>query len=724
MNNLIFTFFLSLFVLSSVTGQNLSASDKQSAVSRKGIESPDYIFNMAFFHFNNLEYDKSIELFEKYLEIAGENEVALMQLGKIYLNLKQVDKAKTYFERALKVNSKNIDILGYLSDIAISEDKMDTSVKYLEAITELDPVNERALFTLAQIFEQKKDSRKMMIYYKKLSLATLKNSSNTRLLTRAYNKIARYYSENQDYAKAMEYYEKITELNGQDSNALFIYGELLKLNGKFSKSADVMMNLLKYNPENESILESLVESLYILGDYRTRAYLNSYIDNANQPKLIFTAMEKQFNNNTGDAKTDFNKIIKTNPNRISVRIGILNCLKQENKNSTEEIKKEAYSIVILAQKIKAYDIAIKYMGVVFDILEKENNNVHLNNDLNLPIKPEISQAREKLINEFIDAYFTHAISLENSNNIKQATAYYLNTYSLMNQLIQTYRQKYQIKEQLHFESELFKNKPLDFPDIQNKRHNDLRNLIEKKYEIMLSLNWILFKQMEKTPFDVSRYVKENISLNPEDHRGYYILGLYFNEKARLSKDDKDLYIKAKENFSKAIEYFEKYSDNKPAPANYFFYYGIATEKTGNFGEMEKNLKKAIEQDPYNSMYLNYLGYMYSLNNENLEQAFEYIKGALEDEPENAAYLDTLGWIYFKMERFEEALGQLLVAKSLSEKSNIVDPVISFHIAETYLKLGKNSQSLFFYKSALENISKSSEPLDTKHIEAKINELSR
>ena len=172
-----------------------------------------------------------------------------------------------------------------------------------------------------------------------------------------------------------------------------------------------------------------------------------------------------------------------------------------------------------------------------------------------------------------------------------------------------------------------------------------------------------------------------------------------------------------------MEYSEKVSNQKTAPANYYFYLGLANDKLNKFDKMVQYLKRAIEMDPYNPAYLNYLGYMYSLKNLNLENALEYVSRALEDEPENDAYLDTLGWIYFKMAKYEEGLGQLLVAKTLSEKKGHVDPVIDFHIAETYLKLGNLNQALRFYKTTLENISNASEPMDKKYIEVQIKKIS-
>jgi tetratricopeptide (TPR) repeat protein len=682
-------------------------------------KTPEYILNMAFQYYFDYDYDKAIEFFEKYNELVGDEEVSLTHLGKIYLNLKNKEKALSYFQRVLKLEPKNIETLSYLADIYLNDKNQDEAIKLLESIEELDPVNERALFTLAEIYQNKKEQRKSMVYYKKLSLATLKNSANSRLLSKSYTQIAHYYYDIQDYEKALEYYEKIIELNPEDYNSEYIYGELLKVNGKFRKSTEVMTQLLKKDPLNLEVMESLIESLFILNDYQTRTYLKMYMDNTQNVNALFLGMDKYFSGDVKSAISSFSRVLKKNPNRISAHVGLLNCME---KNDSEERKKEAYTIVILAQKVKAYDLASTFMDKVFEILEQEKKSIHFQEKLDNPEhdKP-LSIEEEKLVNEFIDSYYTHAISMENQNYTKQAAAYYLQCLSHINNQLAILKRDFKPEEYLHFESNLFKAENNEV--VKNKNNEKtlvkIKSLHEKKYEALLNYNWLSGKNNKS----IEKRLQENIDIKDTDPRAYFVNGLITFDIAKESKDDIKLYNKAKDMFINAISRYEKNSDKKTAPANYYFYLGITFEKLNDFNQMESLLKKSIDLDPYNPVYLNYLGYMYSMKNKNLESAYNYIKRGLEDDPENDAYLDTLGWVYYKMGKFDEALGQLLVARTLSDKKGRKDPVIDFHLAETYKKIKNINQAIRFFKLALENYDRSSEPLDKKYIEYEVQKLS-
>ena len=422
--NHFFTF--SLLILAFVFSPILNAAENNTALSPQA-ESATSVLNKAFYYYNNFDYDNAIIYFEKYNKLAGDEEVSLLHLGKIYLNLKQFDKARNYFERILKVNPKSTEALSYLADIYLNAKNLNEAIKALKSIVELEPVDERALFTLAEIYREQKNARMSMVYYKKLSIATIKNSSNFRLLNKAYTQIARYYYDIQDYEKALEYYKKIVEVNPEDFNSTYIYAELLKVNGKFSDSAIVMQQLLQKDSTNQSLLESIVESMFITDDFQTRAYLTTYLENNPHPDAIYLGIDKILNNDPDAARTYFQTVLKRNPNRLSAHIGLFKTIDPKN---SEELKNEAYVVTVLAQKIRAYPVALRYMHRVFEILDADKKKLSAS-----------GADAEKLTNELIDTYYTHAITLENLGNARQAVAYYLESLDNLNNLISSVKKQ-------------------------------------------------------------------------------------------------------------------------------------------------------------------------------------------------------------------------------------------------------------------------------------------
>jgi tetratricopeptide (TPR) repeat protein len=89
--------------------------------------------------------------------------------------------------------------------------------------------------------------------------------------------------------------------------------------------------------------------------------------------------------------------------------------------------------------------------------------------------------------------------------------------------------------------------------------------------------------------------------------------------------------------------------------------------------------------------------MWADHNMNLDEAETMIKRALEMEPNNASYLDSLGWVEFRKGKFEQALGNLLLAAKTADHD---DPVVFEHIGDTYFKLNRISEALESWKKAL------------------------
>lgn len=109
-----------------------------------------------------------------------------------------------------------------------------------------------------------------------------------------------------------------------------------------------------------------------------------------------------------------------------------------------------------------------------------------------------------------------------------------------------------------------------------------------------------------------------------------------------------------------------------------------------------HLKKALELKPDYHQALNYLGYLYVEDNENLNAAEIMIKKALEMQPDNGAYIDSLGWFYFKKGRFKDSARELEKASSLIE-----DPVIYDHLGEVYFKLGDSQKAKANWQKSLQ-----------------------
>ena len=137
-------------------------------------------------------------------------------------------------------------------------------------------------------------------------------------------------------------------------------------------------------------------------------------------------------------------------------------------------------------------------------------------------------------------------------------------------------------------------------------------------------------------------------------------------------------------------------DPETLRAGLLFQLGEAYERTRRFDEAAEQFQAVLEIQPENSTAMNYLGYMWADNGENLEQALELVRRAVALEPDNGAYVDSLGWALFRLGELEAARRQLERAKQLVPE----DSTILEHLGDVYVALGDTRRAREAYENAL------------------------
>lgn len=137
-------------------------------------------------------------------------------------------------------------------------------------------------------------------------------------------------------------------------------------------------------------------------------------------------------------------------------------------------------------------------------------------------------------------------------------------------------------------------------------------------------------------------------------------------------------------------------DPETLRAGLFFQLGEAYERTRRYQEAAEQFQAVLEIQPENSTAMNYLGYMWADNGENLEQALELVQRAVALEPNNGAYVDSLGWALFRLGEFEEARRHLERANQLAPE----DSTILEHLGDVHVALGDTRRAREAYEHAL------------------------
>lgn len=688
----IFGFLIFLCNINSVAAA-VSPTEKSSEVSREGLDTPEYLLARGLSLFYDHQWQQSKKYFSLHLEKFGDSELANRYLAQIAIIEGNMPLAKEYLQRGLKVDPESIDSLILLANIALHEQN-DQAIAYFEKVLEIDPYNEEAIFSLAELYlKVKKDQYHAMGLYKRLIAAIQHNGGSSYQLVQIYNALGTYYTQRGEYRRAIFYFAKIEEFDPNNIRILFSLGQLYKVTGNLQKSIDYMQKIQALDYKHKPSLYSITESYYLTDSALAKAYAEAYMRRDGASSLI-EGMNLEMDNKDSQAKEIFSSILSKHKNgliQLSSRAGMSKIYQKEQ--DVKNLKSEAYRVILLAKQIEAYDLARNYSQIVFAILEQEQQAENFRQKFFYGNPNRLSTEQIKTAIDTIEFYSAYAGILEHLEEPFAALGYYSQSTRYIDRLLQM------IKDSPNFLEEQ--------KDADVKRSLSLLNA--KKYQNLLSA--ALIHGQEKDYSSSYFLFKQAIALYPEQARGYFFRGIILYGQADKAKDKK-MYNAAYENFAKAFELVKK--DGDP-PAAYYFYYGALTEKKYDLNKAEPLLKKAIELDPNNPTYLNFLGYMYSLYNRDLKEAQSLLIRALDDDLENHAYLDSLGWIFYQRGDFSHALTNLLMAEHFAEKNDIKDAVLYFHLGETYYRLGNNVMANMNYKKSLEFSADSSEELNVKYI---------
>jgi tetratricopeptide (TPR) repeat protein len=156
--------------------------------------------------------------------------------------------------------------------------------------------------------------------------------------------------------------------------------------------------------------------------------------------------------------------------------------------------------------------------------------------------------------------------------------------------------------------------------------------------------------------------------------------------------------------AQAVPYFlaaEKIAAAGPTnqlTANFYFQIGATLERSGDRVKAAEYFERALQLTPDHAEALNYLGYMWAEQGENLTRARELIERAVKLEPENEAFLDSMGWVLFQLGDYAGALKFMLLAvKHMVEP----DATIYDHLGDVYAARNEMDQAREAWAKSLE-----------------------
>lgn len=150
-----------------------------------------------------------------------------------------------------------------------------------------------------------------------------------------------------------------------------------------------------------------------------------------------------------------------------------------------------------------------------------------------------------------------------------------------------------------------------------------------------------------------------------------------------------------ERFEETIDPLRSFVEGSPSSTAGRFLLGAALERAGLRAEAVETFRSLVSEQPDFHPALNYLGYMWVEEGENLDRALDLIHRAVELDPDNGAYIDSLGWGYYQLGRYEEAREHLERAARLIQDSTVYE-----HLGDVYAALGEPANARRAYERAM------------------------
>jgi tetratricopeptide (TPR) repeat protein len=111
---------------------------------------------------------------------------------------------------------------------------------------------------------------------------------------------------------------------------------------------------------------------------------------------------------------------------------------------------------------------------------------------------------------------------------------------------------------------------------------------------------------------------------------------------------------------------------------------VAYITINEYAKGEAELEILLQLEPDEPGVNNDLGYLYADQGKHLEKAEAMIRKAVQEDPESSAYLDSLGWVLFKRGRIKEAVEPL--EKAVQNLTGGGDATIYEHLGDVYFQL--------------------------------------
>ena len=492
--------------------------------------------------------------------------------------------------------------------------KLALAKKNAEQAVKLDSTNKEYYFLLADIYSYSRNFDKAQKIYEHI----IKLDSTD---VQAYYNLGRLYQANKPL-KALEVYKKLLKLTGPEWNVLLKIAELNERLGKIDETIKTVEELLKINPSDLNLQKILIDAYNKHGDYEKSfkmldEALRLFPDDLRLIELKANALV--YSNKWKEAAAEYKKLI--------------------NEPGMPFASKVRIAGLFIAQAMK--DSAV------------------------IPVTKELLQVIDKDSSDWQIKAYLGEIAIQ-QNDDSSAVEYFRQASQLAN-----------------WNAEVWTR--LGGLLFDQRRYEEAASELQKvaaNFPHHFGINLLLGLSLAQTGKHKQAlpYLEKAVKLQPDDLNANLAIAFTYNQ---LKKQEK------------AIGHLKKVLSVDPGNVQALGTLGLIYDSQKNYAACDSVYQKALEIDSSNTLIQNNYAYSLAERGIKLEEALKLAKSAVSKEPFNSSYLDTIGWVYFKLGQYEKA--EEYVKKALELDSG--NPTLLDHLGDIYHKMNNKEKAVEMWKAA-------------------------
>jgi predicted O-linked N-acetylglucosamine transferase (SPINDLY family) len=219
---------------------------------------PESIFMLGQSWFQEQQFEKALECYDKGIEHQKTNPDFLLQKGKVLIKLQRLEEAENLFNELISAHSDNPHILFHAARNLKEMGQFDPSIKLYERVIELNPEHKQALNNLANLYQQMYAFEKSMTCYDRL-IAVDNN------FPMSYCNKAGLFQKMGKLAEAEELYHKTLQLDHTNAMAMYNLGVICNRRFEHEKALIWIHNSINQSPNNYKYLSTYASTLDSVG---------------------------------------------------------------------------------------------------------------------------------------------------------------------------------------------------------------------------------------------------------------------------------------------------------------------------------------------------------------------------------------------------------------------------------------------------------------------------